>query len=146
MGVREESPQSPFRRSTLETEQTPAQTFFRRKRRMRTKWVSGQVVFGDGVRPASVSFDGESGTIVSVEQVDANQVDERLLFPGFIDIHVHAREYPRSLEGDSQARERWEMSCRKETFSSAGEAALNGGVTLFGAMPNDPNPPSDKES
>ncbi len=37
----------------------------------------------------------------------------------------------------------WEATCRKETFRSAGEAAINGGVTLFGAMPNDPMPPDN---
>ncbi len=37
---------------------------------------------------------------------------------------------------------RWEAATRKETFATAGEAAINGGVTLYCAMPNDPVPPA----
>ena len=35
---------------------------------------------------------------------------------------------------------------KKETFASAGRAAINGGVTLYGAMPNDPIPPDNEQS
>jgi len=108
--------------------------------------INGQVVFFDGVRPAVVSFDIESGTIVSVENAESDAVDGRLLFPGFMDIHVHAREYPRPQEGNAQDLALWKAFCSKETFATAGEAAINGGVTRFCAMPNDPIPPSDARS
>ncbi len=108
--------------------------------------ISGQTVFSDGLRPAEITFDQESGVITAVERA-ATQVPESILvFPGFMDIHVHAREYALPEHPDSTDRANWEAACRKETFSTAGLAAVNGGVTLIGAMPNDPMPPSDRES
>src|SRR3989344_8480776 len=56
-----------------------------------------------------------------------------LIFPGFVDIHVHARE-DRTKE--------WNY---KEDFKTAGEAAVNGGVTAFMEMPNTPEPVLTKE-
>lgn len=55
--------------------------------------------------------------------------DHILIFPGFIDTHVHARE-------DKTARENY-----KEDFVTATQAALNGGVVAFMDMPNNPCPP-----
>jgi len=66
-----------------------------------------------------------------------------MILPGFVDLHVHAREYARPLGHDPAAIEKWEAACRKETFATAGQAAVNGGVTLFAAMPNDPTPPDN---
>lgn len=106
----------------------------------------GRFVFPDGVRWADVSFHPGSGVIRSVEETHPDRNEERLIFPGFVDLHVHAREYPPPPTDGSAEMEAWEAACRKETFSSAGEAALNGGVTLFGAMPNDPRPPRDRHS
>jgi len=103
-------------------------------------------VFPDGVRTAIVSYDLDTGVITSVQKTTEKPSGQLLLFPGFVDIHVHAREYPRPSAGDTDALAKWEAACRKETFSSAGTAALNGGVTLFCAMPNDPIPPSDEYS
>lgn len=48
-----------------------------------------------------------------------------LIFPGFIDIHVHLREPG------------WE---HKEDFRSGTEAAVHGGVTSVADMPNNPRP------
>ncbi len=59
---------------------------------------------------------------------------DELIFPGFIDLHVHARE-------DMSHTQEY-----KEDFISAGEAAINGGVTLFAEMPNNPIPPIDDTS
>ncbi|MCX7998291.1 MAG: amidohydrolase family protein, partial [Leptospiraceae bacterium] len=50
------------------------------------------------------------------------------------DIHVHARE-------DISGKHTY-----KEDFSSAGKAALNGGVVQIADMPNNPVPPVDDES
>jgi len=55
------------------------------------------------------------------------------IFPGFIDIHVHARE------------DRTGKHCYKEDFKSATEAALNGGVVAIMDMPNNPCPPANDE-
>ena len=59
---------------------------------------------------------------------------DELIFPGFIDLHVHAREDV----GHTQDY--------KEDFTTAGEAAINGGVVAFAEMPNNPVPPKDEES
>ena len=56
------------------------------------------------------------------------------------------REVPRPEESDEQALEKWSATCKKETFATAGRAAINGGVTLFAAMPNDPEPPDNEHS
>jgi len=58
----------------------------------------------------------------------------KLLFPGFVDLHVHARE-------DTSGKHNY-----KEDFFTAGEAALNGGVIAIAEMPNNPIPPVDAES
>lgn len=114
---------------------------------MTHKEIKARTVFPDGVHPAVIQFDPLSGMILAVRRTETPAVEEsRLLFPGFTDIHVHAREYPRPDPRDAAALERWEKACNKETFSSAGQAALNGGVTLFCAMPNDPDPPCDEST
>ena len=59
---------------------------------------------------------------------------DELIFPGFIDLHVHARE-------DMSYTQDY-----KEDFKTAGEAAINGGVVAFAEMPNNPVPPIDDES
>ena len=60
--------------------------------------------------------------------------EEYSIFPGFIDLHVHAREDPSASQ------------TYKETFQTAGEAAIRGGVTAFAEMPNNPLPPVDDRS
>lgn len=57
-----------------------------------------------------------------------------LIFPGFIDVHVHCREDPSG---------KWSY---KEDFKSASAAAINGGVTAIADMPNNPQPPIDAAS
>jgi dihydroorotase len=59
---------------------------------------------------------------------------DELIFPGFIDLHVHAREDV----GHNQDY--------KEDFTTAGEAAINGGVVALAEMPNNPVPPVDNAS
>jgi dihydroorotase len=103
--------------------------------------IRGRAVFADGIRPAEIVMDPQAGSIVSVKELGNDEANGNLIFPGFIDIHVHAREYPQPDSSNSQATARWQAACRKETFRTAGEAAINGGVTLFAAMPNDPLPP-----
>lgn len=60
--------------------------------------------------------------------------DQHLILPGLIDFHVHARE------------DATRAHCYKETFRSAGEAAVHGGVVAFADMPNNPAPPIDDQS
>lgn len=54
-----------------------------------------------------------------------------LIFPGFIDIHVHLREPG------------WE---RKEDFRTGTMAAIHGGVTTLADMPNNPTPTTTAEA
>ena len=61
-------------------------------------------------------------------------LNDELIFPGFIDLHVHARE----CTDHSQDY--------KEDFKTASEAAINGGVVAFMEMPNNPTPPIDNKS
>ncbi len=108
--------------------------------------ISGLVVFPHGTIHAQISIDPVNQSIVSVSGLPATEAHGPLIFPGFIDVHVHAREYPRPEHASDQALEKWAAVCNKETFLTAGRAAINGGVTLFAAMPNDPTPPYNKES
>ena len=108
--------------------------------------IVGRAVLPDGIRDAEISFDTATGSIVSVSHTERPVEDNLIIFPGFVDLHVHAREYARPLAEDPAEVAKWESACRKETFSTAGEAAVNGGVTLFGAMPNDPVPPDNPET
>ena len=59
---------------------------------------------------------------------------DEIIFPGFVDLHVHARE----CTDHSQDY--------KEDFETAGEAAVNGGVVAFMEMPNNPVSPIDDQS
>lgn len=53
---------------------------------------------------------------------------ECLIFPGFGDVHIHARQ-------DQTGKQNY-----KETYKTATDAALNGGVVHVSAMPNTPDP------
>jgi len=108
--------------------------------------IIGRAALPDGVHPTEISFDTATGSIVSVAETDRPVEDNLLIFPGFVDLHVHAREYPRPLAENPEALAKWEAACRKETFVTAGNAAVNGGVTLFAAMPNDPTPPDNPDT
>jgi dihydroorotase len=108
-------------------------------------FITGQTVFPEGVRPARIGIDPGSGVIVSVEDSNNSMSGNKLIFPGFVDAHVHAREYPEPSESDSPEWEKWQSACKKEIFTSAGNAAINGGVTAIAAMPNDPAPPDNPE-
>jgi dihydroorotase len=58
---------------------------------------------------------------------------ECLIFPGFGDVHIHARE-------DETGKQVY-----KEEYKTAADAALHGGVVHVSAMPNTPNPVVSKE-
>ncbi len=60
--------------------------------------------------------------------------DDARIFPGLIDVHIHARE-------DVTGKESY-----KEDFGSAGRAAIHGGVTAVAEMPNNPVAPVDDDS
>lgn len=82
-----------------------------------------------GVDSESGLFIAPGGLPLEVEAAGAS-----LLLPGFIDLHVHCRD-------DPSGRER-----HKEDYESATFAAIHGGVSALGDMPNNPEPPVDEES
>ena len=98
--------------------------------------IEGNIVTTEKVFRGRVEID-ESG-IISKIGVPSGGADfvfgEELIFPGFIDLHVHARE----CADHSQDY--------KEDFQSAGAAAINGGVVAYADMPNNPTPPIDEAS
>ncbi len=63
--------------------------------------------------------------------IDCISSHRTLRLPGLIDVHVHVREPGQT---------------HKEDFQSCTAAALAGGVTLIGAMPNTRPPVVDKQS
>ncbi len=88
-----------------------------------------------------IFFNEETGLITSVEKLpelkstpESYSIQDCVIFPGFGDIHIHARE-------DISGKQTY-----KEDFQSASLAAINGGVIHLADMPNNPIPPIDNES
>ncbi len=96
--------------------------------------IEGTLVNHDRVFEGAVEIDVKTGLIVHVgaktghSDLDAT---ECLIFPGFGDIHVHARE-------DASGTQTY-----KEDFRSASAAAVHGGVVQMADMPNNPTAPVD---
>ncbi len=90
--------------------------------------VEGTVAGPEGLHSWEVGVtDGKIAEIRKQGLVGARRIDAGrcLIFPGFIDIHVHMREPG------------WE---NKEDFRTGSLAALHGGVTTVVDMPNNPKP------
>ena len=98
--------------------------------------IEGRLVSTDGVASGQVRFDGaeiaETGD--GLGSPDVRFGEDCLVFAGMGDIHIHARD-------DTSGRE-----THKETFVTAGQAALNGGVVHVADMPNNPDAPVDDDS
>ncbi len=98
------------------------------------------VISGKCVDPINGVFDAFVGVRNGkIERLSDKGIDgkiyvqltsSQLLFPGFIDPHVHLREPG------------WE---HKEDFETGSKAAIHGGVTAVGDMPNLPEPIINKE-
>ncbi len=99
--------------------------------------VEGRIANNDADFDGAVEIDTETGLIAHVgprgRRSDLD-TDGCVIFAGFGDLHVHARE-------DSSGREMY-----KEDFESASAAAIHGGVTHFADMPNNPVAPIDDAS
>ncbi len=100
---------------------------------MRLLLRGGTVVCPDGQRRADIVCEDEhiAALVEPGEKVDADEaldVSGRLVFPGFIDPHLHARD-----PGDTH----------KEDFAHATRAAAAGGVTTILVMPNAVPPVTD---
>ena len=92
---------------------------------------------GIGQKRGRIEIDQTTGLITKVGEptglADAVFKDE-LIFPGFIDLHVHARE-------DMSHTQDY-----KEDFTTAGQAAINGGVVAFVDMVNNKVPTVAEEA
>lgn len=102
--------------------------------RTKTLRIEGTLVNHDRVYYGTVEIDKQTGLITTVgpptgsSDLDASDC---LIFPGFGDVHIHARE-------DAGGTQTY-----KEDFSSMSAAALHGGVTQVVDMPNNPVAPID---
>jgi dihydroorotase len=96
--------------------------------------IEGRIANHDGEFDGAVEIDPATGLIVGVgPKLGASDVDTQgcLIFPGFGDIHIHARD---DVSGSQSY---------KEDFITVGEAAVHGGVTHVADMPNNPIAPVD---
>lgn len=101
------------------------------------KSITGKLVDGEHEFEGRVTY--EDNAIKEVETFEVNPKDytyglKSLVTLGLVDLHVHARE-------DITHKHDY-----KETFRTASEAAIHGGVTYIGVMPNVNVPPVDKKS
>jgi dihydroorotase len=99
--------------------------------------VEGRIANEDGEFDGAVEINTETGLITKVAVPEGRSdlnTDGCIIFPGFGDLHVHARE-------DVSGRELY-----KEDFATASAAAIHGGVTHFADMPNNPIAPIDDAS
>jgi dihydroorotase len=99
--------------------------------------IEGTIVRREGTSFGEISINQDSGLIESVGNPTGKAeiiLDRRhLIFPGFGDLHVHARE-------DESGSQNY-----KEDFESMSHAAIRGGVTHVGDMPNNPISPTTAE-
>ncbi|HVG26554.1 MAG TPA: amidohydrolase family protein [Acidobacteriaceae bacterium] len=99
--------------------------------------IEGRIANHDAEFDGAIEIDPVTGLIGSVGPKEGrSDLDTHgcIIFPGFGDLHVHARE-------DVSGRELY-----KEDFTTASAAAIHGGVTHFADMPNNPSAPIDDAS
>lgn len=94
--------------------------------------IKGRFVNSDEDFIGQIEIDGTTGIILRKENYIGTPTfsfpHDKLIFPGFGDIHIHARE-------DETGEQ-----CYKEDYHTVNEAALNGGVVHVSCMPNTPSP------
>lgn len=96
--------------------------------------LEGTLVNHDSLTEGAVEIDTTTGLITAVgPRTGHSDLDctNCLIFPGFGDIHIHARE---DVSG---------TQTYKEDFATASAAAIHGGVTQVVDMPNNPTAPVD---
>jgi dihydroorotase len=96
--------------------------------------VEGRIVNHDKEFDGAVEINTETGLIEHVGPKEGRSDMDAggcLIFPGFGDLHIHARE-------DASGTQAY-----KEDFASASDAAIHGGVTHVADMPNNPIAPID---
>jgi dihydroorotase len=104
-----------------------------------TVTVYGRIARHEG-RPfwGRITIDRDTGLITHIRKRKGLRADHMygpnsLIFAGFGDVHIHAREDETGAQ------------CYKEEYETAADAALNGGVVHVSAMPNTPNPVTSKK-
>jgi dihydroorotase len=96
--------------------------------------VEGLIANHDRMFEGAVEINDETGLITSVGPKIGKsdlETEDAIIFPGFGDIHIHARE-------DASGSQMY-----KEDFKTTSDAALHGGVTQVADMPNNPVAPVD---
>ncbi|MGI4829761.1 MAG: amidohydrolase family protein [Janthinobacterium lividum] len=96
--------------------------------------VEGLLANHDRLERGAIEIDTATGLITNTgPAIGQSDLDTEgcLIFPGFGDVHVHARE-------DASGTQTY-----KEDFRSASAAAIHGGVTQIVDMPNNPIAPVD---
>jgi dihydroorotase len=99
--------------------------------------IEGRIVHPDREFDGSIEIDPDTGLIERVGPMTGRSdldCTSCLIFPGFGDIHIHARE-------DVSGKQTY-----KEDFVTASAAAVHGGVTHVADMPNNPVAPVDDAS
>ncbi len=98
--------------------------------------LEGRVANHDGEFEAAIEIDEKTGLIERVGRPAGKSdldLSGQIIFPGFGDIHIHARE------DASQSQ------VYKEDFATTSAASIHGGVTHVADMPNNPIAPVDEE-
>lgn len=99
--------------------------------------IEGNFVNFDGFFYGRVELDKRTGRIKKITEPLGEAdllIEHAFIFPGFGDVHVHARE---DISG---------TQTYKEDFQTMSKAAAHGGVTFVADMPNNPVPPVDDAS
>lgn len=96
--------------------------------------IEGTIANHDRVFDGAIGIDPETRLIEHVGEAEGrSDLDTRgcLIFPGFGDVHIHARHDVSGAE------------LHKEDFTTASDAAVHGGVVHVADMPNNPVAPVD---
>lgn len=99
--------------------------------------VEGRIANHDREFEGAIEISTVTGLIESVGPRTGESdldLDGQIIFPGFGDLHIHARE------DVSQSQ------TYKEDFATISAASIHGGVTHVADMPNNPRAPVDEES
>ncbi|MBI5072967.1 amidohydrolase family protein [Candidatus Woesearchaeota archaeon] len=94
--------------------------------------IEGRFINSDEEFFGQIEIDRKTGIILKKQNYIGNPTfifpKDKLIFAGFGDIHIHARE-------DETERQMY-----KEEYATVNQAALNGGVIHVSCMPNTPSP------
>lgn len=99
--------------------------------------ISGRIVDINGVYESNIGIINGKIKRMTDSKIEGKKSialnNSSLIFPGFIDCHVHLRE---------DASKQWTY---KEDFFTGSKAAIHGGVTTVADMPNTPEPAISRE-